>query len=178
RPTILWASSFVMSRPSKVTLPETGWRMPLTPFRMVDLPLPLPPMSATISPGPTRKETDCTTLTPLYDRSMCSTLSILHSEIRLYDLFVFHDLAGRPFGDLPAVVEHDHPVGYGHDAFHHMLYEDERHTQALETAHEFRRLSHLLDIEARHYLVEEEYLRPRGERPGHLQPFLLRYGEG
>ncbi len=52
-----------MGRPSKTTSPEAGRRIPEMVRRMVDLPAPLAPMRATISPSLTRKETSQITWT-------------------------------------------------------------------------------------------------------------------
>ena len=52
-----------MSVPSKRTVPAVGRKMPLTLLLRVDLPAPLEPSSATISPASTASETPRSTST-------------------------------------------------------------------------------------------------------------------
>ena len=55
--TILLAGMPATCCPSKAMAPERGFIRPATVFRVVDLPAPLAPISVTISPSLTSKET-------------------------------------------------------------------------------------------------------------------------
>ena len=79
----------------------------------------------------------------------------------------------RAVGDLPPVVEHDHAVGDVHDHAHVVLDEGDRGAELV--AHVEDEAAHvllLLDVHARHGLVEQEEGRLRRERAGQLDPLL------
>ena len=59
RPTSSWAVPSIVA----VMVPEAGRTMPMTDFIRVDLPLPLVPSSATVSPAPTVSDTPSSTRT-------------------------------------------------------------------------------------------------------------------
>ena len=59
RPTSSWLVPSIVA----VMLPADGRTMPMIDFIRVDLPLPLVPSSATVSPAPTVSDTSCSTLT-------------------------------------------------------------------------------------------------------------------
>jgi hypothetical protein len=53
----LWPGILLMSRPLKTTRPDDSGRRPEIVLSVVDLPAPLAPISVTISPSSTSKET-------------------------------------------------------------------------------------------------------------------------
>jgi len=56
RATILWAGSWVMSSPRNLMVPLLGLSSPEMVRSVVVFPAPLPPMSVTMEPRPTRSD--------------------------------------------------------------------------------------------------------------------------
>src|SRR6266478_8449092 len=127
-----------MRCPSKRTLPLV-FTMPHTARSVVVLPAPLAPRIAVMPPASTAKPKPWRTLVAPYCASRFSASSSVGTSSRLPSQFlaspsqflaskvgldhvgVALDLGGRALGDLPAEVEHDHPVRHLHHEAHVVL---------------------------------------------------------
>ena len=81
--------------------------------------------------------------------------------------------AGGAFGDLAAEIQRDDAVGDRHHQAHVMLDQQQRHPALVADASE--QLAEFVDfvvIEAAGGLIEQQQLRPRGQRPRQLDAFL------
>src|SRR5690348_8422109 len=99
----------VMSRPSKATRPEKAGNRPQIVLLRVDLPAPLEPSKATISPSFKDKSIPLKTSTRPYPprRLAISSMRDLHpSEIRLDHRGVRGDFRRRAVRDQAAVRQH------------------------------------------------------------------------
>ena len=65
--TMRWVSQFVMSLPSKRTVPLSDRWFPVMRLKTVVLPAPFGPMSPTMAPWPTSKEISFTAISPPKD---------------------------------------------------------------------------------------------------------------
>src|SRR5437016_4838691 len=108
-----------MDCPSKLISPESGGNRPAIERRSVDFPAPLPPMSATISPGITVKLTprSASILRP------CSVRRDLMSSIGLPQIGfnyrgVFLDFLRRCVSNFFSIIENDHAVAEIHHHAH------------------------------------------------------------
>src|SRR5262245_44841975 len=116
RATMSWVASPSMRAPFRVTVPLCGATSPLSTLRVVVFPEPLPPSSATIDRSGTWNDTSRSTWVAPYETLRCWTSSIeLLAEVGLDHGRVATDLSGRALGDLPAIVEDGHAIGYFHD---------------------------------------------------------------
>src|SRR5207302_1529837 len=87
-------------------------------------------------------------------------------------------LGGRAVGDLPAVVQHDHPVGDVHDHAHVVLDERDRRAELLiDVEDEAAHVLLLLDVHPGHRLVEQQEPGLGGQRPGELDALLQAVGQ-
>src|SRR5437016_2881876 len=143
-----------MSRSSKRTLPARAFSRPDTTESSVDLPAPLEPMSATISPSRMSRLTSQRTCTapyaaerfstrsirPLWRHSSAGALCVLLAEVRFDHFAVAHDLLRRAFGNLLTVVQDDDALAQAHDGFHHVLDHEDRHTRGVHLADQLHRL--------------------------------------
>src|SRR4029450_2797796 len=168
------------SWPSQRTIPLRGRTRPATQPRRVDLPAPLGPSSATISPGATVTETDESTGTSPYDasRPWISSMRPRRAQVHVDDAWIGGDRRGRAVGDLLARAQHhDAPGGTPQpppDVLHH------QHSQAVgdqpaDQVHGRRRLGR---VQAGHELVEQQQVGPRGEGAGQLEALAGHQGEG
>src|SRR5688572_16777220 len=95
--------------PSKAISPLRCRIVPVIAARSVDLPAPLGPRSATVSPAATSRSTCCSTAAAPYRALTDLSLSML-AEIGVHHRRVGADALRRAFGDLGAEIEHHHAV--------------------------------------------------------------------
>src|SRR5260370_17184857 len=112
-----------MSWPSKTTLPVLR-TVPDMARRVVVLPAPLAPRSATMPPASTLSDTPCSALMGPYAAttpfsSSCAIL--LRPQVGLDDARVGLYFARGAFRDHAAEVEHDDAIADSHDKFHMVL---------------------------------------------------------
>src|SRR5207302_8458520 len=123
----LCAGMRVTSVPAKRIFPRRGSIAPATPRSVVLLPAPLAPISATISPAATSKETARQAGTSPYASSTLSTLrSEFAAQIGLDDARVCLHLARRAFEERHAMVHHEHALRDVHDQVHVVLHDEHR----------------------------------------------------
>ena len=84
-----------------------------------------------------------------------------------------HDLAGKAFGDDPALIEHDDAIGQRDDDAHDVLDENDRRALLADLPDELHRAVDLARGEPRQYFVEEEQPRARRERARELEKLAL-----
>src|SRR5579864_5691086 len=152
RRTVCSGASPEMSRPPKVTDPFHGRISPETTRRIVDLPAPLVPRSATISPGSTRRLTPRSTWTAPYPASTPvssrSGSAMAHHrpvprgpEVALDHAWVGLHLLGRARHEHLARLHGVDAVGDAHDQRHVVLDDDDGrvggHPKALQERREF-----------------------------------------
>src|SRR5262249_20344953 len=144
--TICSVGSRVMSIPSNSTRPAPGRISPEIARRRVVLPCPLGPSTTTVSPSPTRSDSEWRTSEPPYPASRFSTLSTNSAsspgrgraflasrpQIHRNDAFVAEHVGRRALGDLLTVVEHEHPTGQRLHGLHDVLDEEHRHAVAID----------------------------------------------
>src|SRR5215217_6754647 len=104
--------------------------------------------------------------------------SVRDAEIGPKNALVALDLGRNAVGDLAAVIENHDPVGQVHDHPHVVLYQRDRRAELMvhvedEAAHVLL----LLQVHARHGLVEEQQLRFHGERTPQLDALLQPVGQ-
>src|SRR5258705_3072642 len=94
---------------------------------VVDLPAPLPPMSATTSPSSTCRLIPCKAWMRPYSRVMLSISSSIcrYPQIGRDHPRVVPHLGRDPLGDLLAELQHHDPVADPHHQAHYVL--DEQH---------------------------------------------------
>src|SRR3954470_2936360 len=166
------------SSPSNRILPFRGSMAPATPRRVVLLPAPFAPMSATISPSPTSNETSRQAGTSPYARSMPWTLSSkLASEIRLHHRRMRLHLSRRAFEERLAVIQHEHALGHVHHEVHVVLDDEQRGAALGDVGQALEKKLDLGRIQAGGRLIQHEQLRSRGERSGDLEHALLAIGQ-
>src|SRR4051812_28372892 len=96
-----------MSLPSKRMRPRLGLTRPLMQLSSVDLPAPLGPINATISPSATAIETPRSALIPVYSTKSSETSSIVvFPEIGRDDLRVLDNLLRRPVCNQLSAVQY------------------------------------------------------------------------
>src|SRR4029079_14853034 len=101
-------------------VPADGRTMPMTHFMSVDLPLPLVPSSATVSPSRTSRVTPCKTLTAPYPASRPAMVS-LAAKIGRHDVVLTHHIARVAIGDLTSRHQHHEPLGERQNRAHDVL---------------------------------------------------------
>src|SRR5262249_40933873 len=111
------ARSRVMSSPLNRMAPEAIGRSPEIARMVVDLPAPLAPINATISPSPTSRLMPCSAWMRPYNRVMSSISSSIrrHPQVGRDHLRVVAHLGRRTLGDLLAELQHHDAVGDLHD---------------------------------------------------------------
>src|SRR5215470_14990133 len=156
--------------------PPRGFRNPLTVLRVVDLPDPLPPSNATMSPCGTDRLTPRKTSVGPYETrksSMASTGALL-PEIRLDDCRILPDPLRGSLGDLLAVVEDCHPVRDAHHESDDMLDEDDGNPLlGPDPTEELVYAGHPGEAEAGRRFVEEKEPWLPDEGTGNLDEPLL-----
>src|SRR5471032_435483 len=126
-------SSCVLPSMVAVMVPAVGRTIPMMHFIRVDLPLPLVPSSATVSPAPTLSDTPSSTRTAPYPASTFATVRLLAvvellAKVRPHDFGVAHDFLRVAVGDLAAGDQHDQPLRHFHHGAHDVLDHDDGDT--------------------------------------------------
>src|SRR4029453_4552374 len=118
-----------MTVPSGSARPPLVGSSPMTAFSSDDLPPPLAPSTAPISPRSTASGPPASAWAPP-DRASPSRSSRrmallrrrgFQAEVGLPDQRILADLAGRPLRDLTAEIEHDHLLAQGTHEMHIVL---------------------------------------------------------
>src|SRR5215471_12774042 len=163
---------WLMTCPSKRTLPPVLRTVPEMARRVVVLPAPLAPSRATIVPSSTFSDTPCSALTEPYDAwtSVSSSSAIgLSPQVRVDDRLVLAHLARGALGDLLAEVQHHHPVGDAHDQVHVVLDHEQGEAELLvDPPDQVGQVAQLVVVEAARRLVQQEQPGPRDQRPRQL----------
>ena len=92
-------------------------------------------------------------------------------------LRVLLHLGGRAFGDLLAVVEHQHAIAHRHHELHVVLDQQDRRAVAPDRVEQALERRGFGGVHAGRGLVEREELRIGGERAGDLEPALVAVGQ-
>src|SRR5215472_16123046 len=159
-----WEEGRPSSRsPANSMAPVRSGRRPEIARRVVVLPAPCPPISATTSPS--------------WRRSSLSRMDILFPEVGLDHPAIGSDLARRAGGDLLPEGQHDDAMRERHHRAHVVL--DEQHGDAtrVDGAHQADHGVDLRGVEPRHHLVKEEERRLRAERARELEALAVGEGE-
>src|SRR5260370_551777 len=160
-----------MSWPSKTTLPVLR-TVPDMARRVVVLPAPLAPRSATMPPASTLSDTPCSALMGPYAAttpfsSSCAIL--LRPQVGLDDARVGLHFARGAFGDHAAEVEHDDAIADSHDQVHVVLDNQQSQVEVgVKAAQLLRQPVDLLMSQPSGGLVQEQEAGRRDERPGEL----------
>src|SRR5215471_1047127 len=155
--------------PSRATTPEIA-------RRVVVLPAPFAPRSATISPSSTVSDTPCNARTAPYRAwtSVSSSSGIRArrrpgAEVRLDHCGVGLDLLRRAGRDRPSEVEDGDAVRHRHDEVHVVLDEQDRDAVVdAQPPDQLREVADLLVVEPSGGLVEEQQTRAGRERAREL----------
>src|SRR5450755_3625332 len=146
--------------------------MPMSAFSKVDLPMPLRPISATASRGPTLSVTSWMTFDWPYETLSAITSSISVSQVDIDHAGIGLDLGDAAFAQQPALVQHRHLAGDALDEIHVVLDHHERAPggdalQQLRGQFAFAR-AHTGDR-----LVEKKQLRLLHQQHADLEPLFL-----
>src|SRR5262245_28683804 len=149
---------------------------PMIERTVVVLPMPLRPMSVTISPGAMASDMPNSTWLRPEQVSIFATSSsdasamrlLLLAEIGLAHLGIGPDRLRAARGDDAAVDQDRDPVGEREHRLHIMLDQQDRQL-ALELAQRPDHARALLRSHSGHRLVEQQHARSRGERHGDLE---------
>src|SRR5882724_881761 len=174
RPTRVRAANSTMTPWAKLKTPEAlKIRTKPRATREYISPAAMPPMSTSTRKAPLPAMSTSGATKTAWRSSIMSDPEVgIHHDLILPDDF------RRAIGDLPAIVEHDHPVRDVHDHAHVVL--DKRDGGAELVVHvedEARHVLLLLDVHARHGLVQEEQMRLGGKGPCQLHPLLQPVGQ-
>src|SRR4029079_1924713 len=148
------------SRPSKVSAPLPGLRMPMMVFMSVVLPAPLRPMRPVIEPGARSRDTSRRTCTAAMDTLRRWTLSMTARDIAAHILVGERGLRRR-IGDDAAVVEGKYALREPAHDLHVVLHEE--HCRALgadRVQHHLHDAELLLRRDAAGRLVPPQDARP------------------
>src|SRR5262249_36889176 len=144
--------------------------------RVVVLPAPFAPRTATISPSPTTRSIPCKACNGPYRAatprsSSRGMLGPLAAQISLDHGGVPPPPRGRPPGDLAPEVEDVNAVGDAHDETHVVLDQQDRQLERRsDPPDQARELPDLLVAEPAGGLVEQQQPRSRGGGPGEHDP--------
>src|SRR5579859_2997912 len=166
---VVWkADSPAISRPASRMDPETDGIMPETVRRVVVLPAPLDPMSATTRPLGTSNETPLSTSILPYPATSFLTTSMLPLSRRLrtrtaeigFDHTRIRSYFGRtPLRNLLSEIKDRHRVTHAHDHIHVVL--DEYHRD-VAFADPLRNRNEVFDVrrcQTRRRLIEQQQFR-------------------
>jgi hypothetical protein len=105
-------------------------------------------------------------------------LAVLLAQVGADHVGMVLDLGGRADGDGDAEVEGQHPVRQVHDHAHVVLDQDHGQRQLLpDVEDEPGHVLGLLDVHARHGLVQQQQLRLHGQGPTELDPLVDAVGQ-
>src|SRR5437773_4446945 len=169
----------VRSRPSSRIEPRLTRTIPVAARSRVDLPAPLGPMSAAMSPRATETETPCRTCTRPYPAVMSSRTSVIGgppcpfrvpgAEVRRDDPLVGEHLGRCSPGQYLAMVQYEHLVGDRGDGVDDVFDHHQREAVAAQRVDEGERRVDLARAQSGQYLVQQQYPRPLRERLGQLE---------
>src|SRR5215470_7699210 len=94
---------------SATIVPWLGRRIPMMHLISVDLPLPLVPRSATVSPPCTLSDTSSMTRTAPYAAWIPAMVRLL-AKISPFNFGIAHDVVRQPVGDFSPGNQHDQPA--------------------------------------------------------------------
>src|SRR5215210_1065256 len=126
-----------------------------------------PPASRSSEPPQDAATSAATTMAS--PRSTEASLEAPPAEVGAKHRFVLDDLVDGPLGDLPAGLEHGHPVGNAPDEPEVVLHEHDRQTARGQVADELGEQVDLGSAGAGRRLVEQEHRPAGGERGGDHQ---------
>src|SRR6478609_2071198 len=175
-PTMVSTAAFWMFSPFQEMVPEVGRTNPEMALKVVVLPAPLPPISATISPISTPKEMPLITSMWPYDTCRFSILSMAvpPAEIGFDHLGVALHLGWRPLGDLLAEIEHRDAIADPHDEPDVVFDKQDGNAAVLEPCDGVEQCHAFGHVHAGGGLVEQEHVRLGSECARDLQQSLLR----
>src|SRR2546425_11330677 len=105
------------------------------------------------------------------------TPASLPTEVRFNDALVGLDDAGRPLGNLVAVVEDEHNLAQPHHDLHVVLHEQHRPALVAQPANGLEQVVEQGAVDAGRRLVEEDQRRVAHQHPDELDELLLAVGE-
>src|SRR5512138_366418 len=158
RPTIAYGGRWSIPWPRNRIDPRLGRSIPEIVLIVVLLPAALAPTRATISPSSTATDIPWSTRTSPYATSMPLTSSkeVLLSQVGVHHPLVRRHLFRAALGDLLAVVEHEDPLGDGHDGRHDVLDHQEGDAAASDALERFEHVGQLRRIQPGHDLVQQQ----------------------
>src|SRR6202171_1238024 len=170
--------SAVMSRPSSRIEPVVGWCRPMIERSNVDLPAPLAPMIARVSPGATARLTSVSAC-----RYPCRTVRLrtssidVDSQVHLLDLRVGKNRLRVAFCDQATAGEADDAADGAGRRVHDMLHPDDGHRSLPYLLHDIDQLGDFRIREAAGDLIEPEDARLRRPPARELEAFALQQAE-
>src|SRR5207244_32169 len=168
----------VMSRPSSEIAPAAGWCRPMIERRSVDLPAPLAPMMASVSPGATVRLTSVSAC-----RYPCRTVRLrtssidIDSEVDLLHLRVGENLLRFAFCDQATAGETDDAADGSGERVDDMLHPDDAHPALPYAVHDRDELRHFGIGEPAGDLVQQEDARLGRQPARELKTFPLEQAE-
>src|SRR5688572_10358465 len=166
-----WLCFFASSMPSRSMRPSLRAMVPVIAARRVDLPAPLGPSSATVSPFSTASETSCSTGAAPYEACRSESRSI--AKVGLHHRRMRAHFVRRAFGDARAEVEHYHAAGERQQEAHVVLDQQNRDAALGDTADDAGQAVELGRREPRRGLIEQDDTRLAGERARDLEQAAL-----
>src|ERR1700730_5036888 len=179
--------AFVTVSPPSTIVPDVARTSPLRTPRSVDLPAPFAPTSATSSPLATRRSIPNRTgpspkpaVRPRTSRrgSGLEPFRIALAKVCLDHALVPQDDLGLALGQDVTALEDDRAAADPDDHAHHVLDEQHGHPRCVYRSNHVERLIDLDVVEPGHHLVQQQEVRPRGDRSCHLQALAVRNGQG
>src|SRR2546422_5100399 len=163
---------------------------PMMTLKVVDLPAPFGPITATTSPAFTWSETSWRIWRDPYPASTwwssrsaraleTAPEAILASaaEVGLENALVTRDLGGRPLGDLHTPVHDEDPLAVVHDHVHVVLDDHDRLALPLQPVDVIEQVLEQGSVHTGRRLVEQDQVGVGHERPRELQELLLPVGK-
>src|SRR5947208_2900929 len=175
--------------PSNTISPPRWVMNPMMTLKVVDLPAPFGPITATTSPSFTWSDTSWRIWRDPYPastwwssrsaRALETAPDILPpaAEVGLENALVTLDLGGRPLGDLHAPVHDEDPLAVVHDHVHVVLDDHDRLALPLQPVDVVEQVLEQRAVHAGRRLVEQDQVGVGHERPGELQELLRPVGK-
>src|SRR3974390_1202251 len=161
---------------SATIVPAFGLTMPMMHFMSVDLPLPLVPSSATVSPLPTLSDTLSITRTAPYAAWIPAMVRLL-AKISPFDLGIAHDLVRYSIGNFSPGNQYDQSARETHYGTHNVLNQNDGHALLIEADEQRQNVLDFRMGKPRHSFVGNQKLRLGRHRTGELQFAHLDLGE-
>src|ERR1700741_4463365 len=141
-------------------LPLRRGIVPVIAASSVDLPAPLGPSNATLSPCSTASEMPCSTGAAPYEAWRSESRSI--AEVGLHHRALRAHFLWRALGDARAEVEHDHAARERQEEAHVVLDQQHRDAARGDALHDAGEAVELRRRQARRRLVEQDGARLAG----------------